>query len=218
MEFQNDSHYLMYHHFRIGDKTFMITYIEANDTDCTCKVDFYTYRTLRPGEVNDKADVLGNIFESFTRSGTHENFFFTTTTEEGVAIRVNLKSGQTIRVKDYHPCDWTAIGTKVNQHIMLSEDENDQAVRISVEFAQRYLSDACLSVANYKSDQYYEWDLSTSAYAVFYEIPNIFGVTPHWIARYLPVRGIEYMEMAGITAQDVFITRFLENMEREIIL
>ena len=116
MKIKKDFVDLVSYVIRVGETTVMPVSIEADDTTCT--VAFKTVRDAKPeeiggavrkirrnikrriiGETDGEPSVFGKIYGEFTRTGTHEDFFFTTTLVDDVPVKINLRTGQMVKVK-----------------------------------------------------------------------------------------------------------------------
>ena len=101
----------------------------------------------------------------------------------------------------------------VNKHIKIVDDE---VLQITVKFAENNLSKTCLKYSDYKSDKYYEWDLSSSAYMVIFELPKLFQAHIQDIYRLVSFYCPEYINTKGINDEN-FIDIYKKNYNKTII-
>ena len=93
--------------------------------------------------------------------------------------------------------------------------DND-IVQITKRFAENNLSNACLKLADNKTDKYYEWTMEASAYIVMFELPSVFKVDFLEIVNMLNFYCPEYIEERKLNSNNL-IEIYKENYGKKII-
>lgn len=101
---------------------------------------------------------------------------------------------------------------QLNKSVKIIDGE---ILQITKSFAERNLSKPCLKFADYSNDKYYEWEMSSSAYAVMFELPVEFGMDCMTIQSYLPVFCGDYIKAAGLNSTNL-ISTYKKNLTKKV--
>ncbi len=102
---------------------------------------------------------------------------------------------------------------QLNKSIKILDNEVVQVTKL---FAENNLSKTCLDYSDYKDDKYYEWSIGTTAYAVMFELPQIFQLNVQSIYAKLSYYCPDFVVKAGINNSN-YVKKYKANYDKKLV-
>jgi len=166
---------------------------------------------------NDKCKIVFKVMNeqyeerTIVYEGGHDNFVVSTSIE-GIPFTVDLQSGMLKRVRDKFG-NTSANVKQINPSVRIVDGD---FLEITKTFAENNLSKVCLKLADWVDEEYYVWEMRTSAFMVCFEIPAVFDVGVQDILSDLIFHCGAYIKETGITSNN-FMDLYKENKKKVII-
>ena len=102
---------------------------------------------------------------------------------------------------------------QVNKSIKIIDNEVLQVTKL---FAENNLSKICLDYADYKNDKYYEWSVGSTAYAVMFELPQVFNTNVQVIYTKLSYYCPDFAAKVGVNDSN-YLKKYKTNYNKKLV-